>query len=214
MAVTDSIREVMKHKRTSGEANPLTDEVLADGATDAEAGPPDSYMTTDGSAATAAGAATEVADETPPAKLGRALAEQQEKYLRLAAEFDNFRKRSRRERDETWARAQGDLARALLDALDDLTRFAHVDPATTDAAAVVAGVELVERKMMKAFGAAGLEVVNPVGQRFDPALHEAVATEPATSPDEDHIVSRVYQQGYTFGGQLLRPARVVVKQLA
>jgi molecular chaperone GrpE len=55
-------------------------------------------------------------------------------------------------------------------------------------------------------------VVDPVGEAFDPAQHEAVATEPTTSKAEDHQVARVYQRGYVFGGQLLRPARVVVKQ--
>ena len=57
-----------------------------------------------------------------------------------------------------------------------------------------------------------LEIVDPVGRPFDPAFHEAVATEPAASSEEDHLVARVYQPGYLFRGQLLRPARVVVKQ--
>ena len=51
-----------------------------------------------------------------------------------------------------------------------------------------------------------------MNQTFDPTLHEAVATEPALSPEDDHVVARVYQVGYLFNGQLLRPARVVVKQ--
>ena len=71
---------------------------------------------------------------------------------------------------------------------------------------------MVEKKLLKALGAAGLEIVDPVNQSFDPQLHEAVATEPALSPEDDHVVARVYQVGYKFNGQLLRPARVVVKQ--
>lgn len=192
------------------EENPLTEDVIADGATSAERGPPDSYMTTDGSATTAT---TDSA--TPPVGAepgGRALAEQEEKYLRLAAEYDNFRKRSRREKDEAGARAQAELAKALIDGLDDLSRFAHLDPAKTDPAAIVQGALLVERKLLKSLGAAGMEVVDPTGQPFDPALHEAVSTEPATDQSEDHVVARVYQVGYVFKGQLLRPARVVVKQ--
>jgi molecular chaperone GrpE len=55
-------------------------------------------------------------------------------------------------------------------------------------------------------------VINPEGQAFDPSRHEAVATEPAASRDDDARVARVYQVGYMFGGQLLRPARVVVRQ--
>jgi molecular chaperone GrpE len=144
--------------------------------------------------------------------LQRRLTEQQDKYLRLAAEFENYRKRTMRERAETYSRAQGDLAKQLLDALDDLARFAHVDPATVDASTVVQGVEMVEKKTLKALTGCGLEIVDPTNQSFDPKLHEAVATEPALSPEDDHVVSRVYQVGYLFNGQLLRPARVVVKQ--
>jgi molecular chaperone GrpE len=71
---------------------------------------------------------------------------------------------------------------------------------------------MVEKKFLKMLTAAGLEIVDPVNQSFDPTLHEAVATEPALSPEDDHVVARVFQVGYLFGGQLLRPARVVVKQ--
>jgi len=77
---------------------------------------------------------------------------------------------------------------------------------------VVQGAELVEKKLNKALTAAGLETIDPANQTFDPKLHEAVATEPALSAEDDHVVSRVFQQGYLFNGQLLRPARVVVKQ--
>jgi molecular chaperone GrpE len=141
------------------------------------------------------------------------LKDQQERYLRLAAEYDNFRKRTTRERAELVSRAHADLVKQLLDPLDDLSRFAHVDPASADAATtVVQGVEMVEKKMLKTLTNAGLEMVDPINQSFDPKLHEAVATEPALSPEDDHVVARVYQVGYLFNGLLLRPARVVVKQ--
>jgi len=139
-------------------------------------------------------------------------AAERDKYLRLAAEYDNYRKRSAKERTDAGARAQADLVRQLVEALDDVARFAHVDPATTDAATVVQGVDMVEKKLLKTLGNAGLEVINPVGETFDPALHEAVATEPTSAREDDHVVSRVYQPGYVFKSQLLRPARVVVKQ--
>ncbi len=139
-------------------------------------------------------------------------ASERDRYLRLAAEYDNYRKRSAKERQDAGARAQGDLVRQLIEALDDVARFAHVDPASTDAATVVQGVDMVEKKLLKALGNAGLEVINPVGETFDPALHEAVATEPTSAREDDHVVSRVYQPGYVFKSQLLRPARVVVKQ--
>ncbi|MFN2636618.1 MAG: nucleotide exchange factor GrpE [Gemmatimonadaceae bacterium] len=140
------------------------------------------------------------------------LAAERDKYLRLAAEYDNYRKRSMKERQDAGTRAQADLVRQLVEALDDVARFAHVDPATTDAATIVQGVDMVEKKFMKALGAAGLEVINPLGETFDPALHEAVATEPTSAREDDHVVARVFQPGYLFKSQLLRPARVVVKQ--
>jgi len=144
--------------------------------------------------------------------LAQRLADQHDKYLRLAAEYDNFRKRSNKERQEAHARGQADLLKGMLDALDDIGRFAHVDPATTSAETLVEGVAMVEKKLLKTLGALGLELVNPDGEPFDPALHEAVMTEPAAGPEDDHLVARVFQLGYLFNGQLLRPARVVVKQ--
>jgi molecular chaperone GrpE len=140
------------------------------------------------------------------------VATERDKYLRLAAEYDNYRKRSMKERQDAGSRAQADLVRQLVEALDDVARFAHIDPATTDATTIVQGVDMVEKKLLKALGNAGLEIINPVGETFDPALHEAVATEPTSAREDDHVVSRVYQPGYVFKSQLLRPARVVVKQ--
>ena len=161
--------------------------------------------------------ATDTEDGRQPDDDGRAtaerdLAEQRDKYLRLAAEYDNFRKRAMRERSEAAQRGQADLVKQLVDPLDDLARFAHVDPATVDAATVVQGADMVEKKLLKALTAAGLTIINPLDEPFDPSLHEAVATEPALSREDDHMVARVFQAGYRFGSQLLRPARVVVKQ--
>jgi molecular chaperone GrpE len=144
--------------------------------------------------------------------LARQVEEQRDKYLRLAADYDNFRRRAARERQDAAHKGQAEMVKGMLDALDDLGRFAHIDPASVDAATVVQGVEMVERKLLKTLGGHGLEIVNPVDRPFDPALHEAVATEPAASREDDHTVARVYQPGYVLNGQLLRPARVVVKQ--
>ena len=140
------------------------------------------------------------------------LDEQREKYLRLAAEYDNYRRRTTKERQEAHSRGQADMLKGLIDPLDDIGRFAHVDPATTDAQTLVDGVAMVEKKLAKTLAGHGLEIIDPAGRPFDPALHEAVMTEPAASPDEDHLVARTFQVGYVFNGMLLRPARVVVKQ--
>ena len=136
----------------------------------------------------------------------------QDKYLRLAAEFDNYRKRALREKLDAERAGMAVVIKGMLDALDDLGRFAHVDPSSVETATVVQGAEMVEKKLFKVLGGHGLEVVNPEGHPFDPALHEAITTTPALSAEEDHVVAQVFQVGYRFNGQLLRPARVVVKQ--
>lgn len=135
-----------------------------------------------------------------------------DKYLRLAAEYDNYRRRTAKERVELTGRAQGDLVRAIIDPLDDLARVIAQGPGAADAKTVLDAVEVVDKKMMKALVAAGLEIINPIGLPFDPTQHEAVSTAPAAGAEEDHLVAQVFQQGYLFKGQLLRAARVVVKQ--
>ena len=145
-------------------------------------------------------------------ELQRDLTSERDKMLRLAAEFENYRKRVMRERLEAEARGKAELVKDLLEPMDDIARFAHVDPEVTESTTLVEGVAMVERKLEKTMRTAGLEVVNPLNERFDPAKHEAVGTEPAESPEQDGTIGRVYQVGYTFRGQLLRPARVVVRQ--
>jgi molecular chaperone GrpE len=151
--------------------------------------------------------------EPPEEAVGRLegeLAELKDKYLRLAAEYDNFRKRTVKERTELWGRAQADLLQRFVDALDDLARFAHVDPTATDAKTIHDGVDMVERKIWKELEAAGVTRVDQIGVPFDPHLHEAVITGPADHPAKDHTVGAVLQPGYQLGGALIRPARVVV----
>jgi molecular chaperone GrpE len=143
-------------------------------------------------------------------RLSGELEQVKDRHLRLAAEFDNFKKRKERERVETWSRAQAELVAGILDALDDLGRVAHLDPQATAAKDVVAGVELVERKLARALSAAGLERLGAEGEPFDPNVHEAVTSMPASSAKQDHQVASVMQPGYRFGGALLRPARVAV----
>jgi molecular chaperone GrpE len=148
----------------------------------------------------------------PAAALAADLSAQNDKYLRLYAEFENFRRRAVRDRQDAERSGMGSVMKGLLEALDDLARVAHVDPAGTDAKTVVDGVALVEKKLLKSLAGHGLELVDPADEPFDPALHEAITTTPAASADEDHLVAQVYQVGYVLNGTLLRPARVVVKQ--
>lgn len=181
----------------------------------AEHQPPAPEAQGDGEPAPEVELADERTDEKPIERsddMARQVDEQRDKYLRLAAEYDNYRKRTAKERIEAEARGQAQLVSRLLEAVDDLARFAHIDPATTDATTLHKGIEMVEQKMIKAMSASGLEIINPIDQTFDPTVHEAVTTEPALSAEDDGTVGKVFQMGYRFNGQLLRPARVVVKQ--
>lgn len=176
----------------------------------------DAAAAADREVAEAAAATTDTTAAAPPAdalaEVQRALAEQQDKYLRLAAEYDNFRKRAVRDRQDAEKMGMGVVMKGLLETLDDLGRVVHLTPDGSDVKSVLEGLTMVEKKLLKSLAGHGLEVVNPVGAAFDPALHEAITTMPAESAEEDHLVAVVYQVGYVLGGTLLRPARVVVKQ--
>jgi len=156
-----------------------------------------------------AGAVVEPADAAVERLEGQN-AELTDRHLRLAAEFDNFRRRSAKERTELWPRAQADLLGRLVDALDDLARFARVDPTQTDATVLHEGVNLVDRKVWKELEAAGVRRIDQVGVPFDPNVHEAVVMAPADNADQDHTVGAVLQAGYKLGDLLIRPARVQV----
>jgi molecular chaperone GrpE len=136
--------------------------------------------------------------------------ELRDRFARLAAEYDNFRKRVAREREELTSRAQAGLAGRLLDVLDDLERLLAGDHANAPAESFLTGMELVGRKLWKELEAAGLERLDPQGQPFDPSVHEAVAAVHPADPALDHTVSATFQAGYRFKGALLRPARVQV----
>lgn len=160
-----------------------------------------------------AGDGPAVAEASAPSSGGGdELSALRERHLRLAAEFDNYRKRVERERGESWVRAQAQLLERLLEPLDDLARVADYDPATTPAGALHEGCEMVERKFLRAMEAAGLEEIDAAGKPFDPTIHEALTTVPAETAEEDNMVAQVYQKGYRLKGVLLRPARVVVKK--
>jgi len=135
-----------------------------------------------------------------------------DRHLRLAAEFDNYRKRVERERTELWGRAQGELAKRLLEVLDDLQRVSGFDLTTATAESLLEGIQLVEKKMRHALESAGLEPIDPRGEFFNPETMEAIMMVPAEHPEEDEVVLDVFQKGYRFKGHLIRPARVRVKK--
>ncbi len=131
-----------------------------------------------------------------------------ELYLRKLAEFDNFRKRIEREREELRRTAAEDLVRELVPVLDNFERaLQHVDG--DDVLSVRQGVELISKQLWDILARQGMEVVDPTGQRFDPELHEAVQRVEGGGHQPGAVVS-VLAKGYLFGGRLVRPALVSV----
>ena len=138
--------------------------------------------------------------------------EWKDRALRASADFDNYRKRAMKERDEANGRGQAMAFEKIIDVIDDLARVAHLDPAKTSAEALHEGMLNIERKFMRTLETAGLERIDPAGEPFDPRVHEAVAMLPAPNAEADQTVGAVYQHGYRYKGSLLRAARVAVLQ--
>jgi molecular chaperone GrpE len=165
-----------------------------------------------GAAAEAAGSESSGQEGGADPDALRELEGMRDRFLRLAAEYDNFRKRTDRERSESRDRAQAQLVERLLEPLDDLQRVAQYSAEGTTVDTLLEGVRMVERKLLRVLESAGLETVEARGEQFDPSVHEALMMSPADTPDEDNTVGEVFQSGYRFRGSLLRPARVQVKK--
>jgi molecular chaperone GrpE len=144
-------------------------------------------------------------------RLRAQVGELREQLLRTAADFDNFRKRTERDRIEERKQAAAGVVRGLLPVLDSFSRALSQADALKDTPALagfVDGVKLIESQLFDILKAAGLEAIETEG-RFDPIHHEALMQEP--SPTVPHLsILEVYEPGYRLGGRLLRPARVKV----
>jgi molecular chaperone GrpE len=139
-------------------------------------------------------------------------AAERDEYLALAqrtqADFENYRKRVARESAHAQGRGVASLAKELLPAIDNLDRALE---AAAEDDPLLDGVRLVRSELAAALGRVGIESFCPVGEPFDPALHEAMATvEQPVDGAESGTVVEVYQPGYRLGASMIRPARVVV----
>ena len=139
-----------------------------------------------------------------------ALAEARDRHLRLAADFDNYKKRSRQEQLETIQHASAELIGRLLPVLDDLRSALEHKPAGVDEA-WSKGLELGVRKLEEALSAHGLEPIASVGARFDPKFHEAVGHEESEEHPEDTVVSEL-RRGYRIRDRVVRPSLVKVSR--
>lgn len=150
-----------------------------------------------------------VSDQIESAK--QQAAEANDRFLRLQADWDNYRRRTAQERLDERQRATEKLVVDLLPVIDDLERaIEHADNLTDPAAKqFVEGVSAVCNKLVSVLNKEGVEVVNPVGEAFDPLSHQAVSQVEDTEA-YDETVAQVYQKGYRMGGKDIRTAMVVV----
>lgn len=156
----------------------------------------------------AAEAEAVVAEASRLAKAEEEAAAMKDRYLRLQAEWDNYRKRTAEEAADMKVRAAEKLMEDVLPVLDDFERaIAHADQNGEEG--LLDGVKAISTKLGQVFAKHGLEQIDPAGQAFNALEHQAVATvEDATVPDE--TVAQVYQKGYRLGVKVLRPAMVTI----
>ncbi|MBL9172015.1 MAG: nucleotide exchange factor GrpE [Verrucomicrobiales bacterium] len=152
-------------------------------------------------------------ESAPPsevARLSAELAAAQDRLLRLAADFDNFKKRAARERDDARKNGTESVLGKLLPVLDnfDMAMAAGAQPNTT-LESLKTGVTMIHGQFRSLLGDLGVTALEATGQPFDPSLHEAVSTCPAGEVPDGHVAQQV-RRGYRFGDRLLRPASVVV----
>ena len=154
---------------------------------------------------------TQVAEqEAKVAELEAKIAKDKDDYIRLMAEFDNFRRRTSQEKLELISSASTETIKGLLPVLDDCERALKVLLESDDSDAAKEGTELIYSKLMGYLKTKGLAVIEAFGQPFDTDLHEAVAQFPVQEEEQKGKVFDVVQTGYTLNGKVIRFAKVVV----
>ena len=138
------------------------------------------------------------------------IAKDKDDYIRLMAEFDNYRRRTSQEKLEMVSMASTETIKGLLPVLDDCERALKVLQESSDSDAAKEGTELIYNKLMAYLKSKGLAVIEALGETFDTDLHEAVAQFPVPEEDKKGKVFDVVQTGYTLNGKVIRFAKVVV----
>lgn len=165
--------------------------------------------------------AAEEAAEQPAEEeqLRKSLAEAEEKaaaledkYLRLSAEFDNYRKRTIKEKADLIKSAGEKVITSILPVLDDMERAIRTMKETENAAALLEGVELIYDKFLKVLSREGLKKIETEGKDFDTDYHEAIAMIPASSEEQKGKILDCVQTGYTLNDKVIRHAKVAVAQ--
>jgi len=155
--------------------------------------------------------ASDSATDAKPDPAQKELAELKDRYLRLAADFDNFRKRTAQEADRRAAAQKEAFIREVLPAIDNLDRALASDVSTSHEH-LREGVQMTLQQLHQILRNHGIEPEENIGQPFDPLRHEAVGSRYAPS-QPDHVVLEVFQRGYRRGQDVFRPAKVVINDL-
>ena len=158
-------------------------------------------------------AAEEAAAETEEAAESEQSAEEaeSERYMRLMAEFQNFKKRAAKEKSDIHAFANERIINDLLPVLDNFERALEAEDMSEELASYAKGMELIFGQLKAALEKAGLKEINALGEDFDPAYHNAVMTD-ETDEYEDGKISKVLQKGYTLNDRVIRPSMVAVNK--
>ena len=189
------MKEKFKHDKPAG--------------TDNDAGTHENDTATNAGAQASAGQQTEVAEDEAEKRQAE-LQEMKDKYLRLVAEFENFRKRTARENLDLRQTAGKEIIVSLLEVLDDSDRAEKQLHTNNDIAVIKEGVTLVFNKLRSILHSKGVKPMQSIGTDFNPDLHEAVAEIPAPSAELKGKVIDEVQKGYYMNDKIIRFAKVVV----
>ncbi|HEY4578806.1 MAG TPA: nucleotide exchange factor GrpE [Savagea sp.] len=158
-----------------------------------------------------AGNEEEVVEVDEVAELKAQLEEEQNKYVRMLADFDNYKRRQLKMQEEQKKFRAQSLISNVLPVLDNLSRALQVEVSSEDAVSLKEGVQMIERDLLTALEGEGLQVIEATGQPFDPNFHQAVMTAPEEGV-ESNIVLEEFQKGYVLNDRVIRPSMVKVSE--
>ena len=138
------------------------------------------------------------------------LAELNEKYLRLAAEYDNFKRRTAKEKIQIYTNSVAEVVEQILPFVDNLARATAVEVASDDAKQLLEGIKLVERQFCETLTAIGVEEIKAVGEKFDPNMHNAVMHVDDEAIDGEEIIVEEFMKGYVYKDKVIRHSTVKV----
>jgi len=207
----NGIEPVSREEQVSnqGKPDPQPEEKLAAEQTEAEAEPQAEEAGEAGEAGEAQSRQEDLQETLEALRAERD--ELKERFLRLAAETENYKKRSEREKAEFLKRSNQALVKELLPVLDNLERALAAAGESQDQKGLLEGLELTRQELWKVLERHGLERVEALGQTFDPEYHEAMMQQEDPEVEENTVLQEL-QKGYLFQGRLLRPAMVVVSK--